>query len=174
MELRKRLNEAIRLVPDFPKPGILFKDICPLFLDHQLCKDIAEHLATEASKAQKIDAICAIESRGFFLGILMAQHLQVPLFPVRKKGKLPAAVRSYSYELEYGSSTLEIQQGIIKPEWNVLVHDDILATGGTAIAASELIKMEGGNLAGFSFIDILPELNGVEHLKSYSPLIVTV
>ena len=173
--LRERLDDAIRLVPDFPKPGILFKDICPVFLDSQLCDDIAWSLVENLrDKVGTIDAICAIESRGFFIGILMANKLGVPLFPVRKKGKLPSSVRTYSYKLEYGESTLEIQTGIVQPGWNIMVHDDILATGGTAIAAAELIKMEGGNVCGFTFMDVLDGLDGIKHLGVYGKPIVTI
>jgi adenine phosphoribosyltransferase len=140
------------------------------FCSKELIKKITNNYETHS----RIDAICAIESRGFFLGIIMAQKLRVPLFPVRKKGSLHSAVRSYSYNLEYGSSTLEVQTGIIQPHWNVIVHDDILATGGTAVAAAELIKMEGGNVFGFAFMDALEGLDGVKHLESYSKPIVTI
>ena len=121
----------------------------------------------------KVDAVCAIESRGFFLGILIAQKLNIPLFPVRKKGKLPAETKSFTYDLEYGSATLEIHTGVIKPNWNVMVHDDLLATGGTAMAAAELVKMEGGNVAGFSFIAELDFLNGREKIAPYSKNIIS-
>ena len=122
----------------------------------------------------KIDAICAIESRGFFIGILIANKLNVPLFPVRKKGKLPAKTRSYSYELEYGSATLEIHTDVVKPSWNIMIHDDLLATGGTAMAAAELVKAEGGHVAGFSFIAELDFLKGRDKILPYSQNIVSL
>ncbi len=175
MTIQDKLQQAIRNVPDFPKPGIQFKDITPIFLDAKLCDEIAENIINNfLHNHGKIDAICAIESRGFFIGILIANKLQIPLFPVRKAGKLPAKTKSFTYELEYGSATLEVHTGVIKPGWNVMVHDDLLATGGTAIAAAELVKSEGGNVAGFSFVVELGFLNGRERLSKYSDKIVSI
>jgi adenine phosphoribosyltransferase len=172
--LRTRLDQTIRNVPDFPKPGIMFKDITPIFLDAKLCDEIAEQIINNfLHNHGKVDAICAIESRGFFIGILIANKLNIPLFPVRKAGKLPAQTKSFTYDLEYGSATLEIHTGVVKPGWNVMIHDDILATGGTAIAAAELVKGEGGNVAGFTFIATLDFLNGRERIAPYSKNIVT-
>jgi adenine phosphoribosyltransferase len=168
--LSDRIRKAVRIFPDHPKPGIMFEDINPIFLDSKLCRDIAIALSDINSK-EKIDAICAIESRGFFIGILISQILEIPLFMVRKKGKLPGEVVSYSYDLEYGSSTLELQKGTVNENWNVMIHDDILATGGTAAAAAELIKMQGGNIHSFSFINSL-NLGGEEKLKKYSEKII--
>ncbi len=174
MTLKDKLESTIRNVPDFPKPGIQFKDITPIFMDAKLCDEIAENIInTFLHNHGKIDAVCAIESRGFFIGILIANKLQIPLFPVRKAGKLPAKTKSYTYELEYGSATLEIHTDVIKPNWNVMIHDDLLATGGTAMAAAELVKMEGGNVAGFSFIAELDFLNGREKISPYSKNIVS-
>jgi adenine phosphoribosyltransferase len=161
-----RLNSAIRNVPDFPKPGILFKDITPVFLDWQLCDDIATELINRLP--HKPDAVCVVESRGFFIGMLMANKLQVPLVPVRKKGKLPAETRSYTYTLEYGTATLEIHKGVIKPDWKVLIHDDVLATGGTAVAAAELVRAEGGIVSGFAFIVELGFLHGMDKIGPYT------
>lgn len=169
MSIEDRLSSVIRTVPDFPKPGIQFKDITPIFLDSKLCDDIAENLINNfLHNHGKIDAVCAIESRGFFIGILIAQKLNIPLFPVRKKGKLPAETKSFTYDLEYGTSTLEIHTGVVKPEWNIMIHDDLLATGGTAMAAAELVKMEGGKVAGFSFITELDFLAGRKKIEPYS------
>jgi len=168
----ERLDASIRDVADFPKPGILFKDITPVFLDWQLCSDIADELISRLETVP--DAVCVVESRGFFIGMLLAQKLRIPLVPVRKKGKLPAETRSYTYTLEYGSATLEIHKGVIKQGWNVLIHDDVLATGGTAIAAAELVKQEGGQIAGFAFIVELSFLGGKEKIASYSPDIESV
>jgi adenine phosphoribosyltransferase len=173
MTLEKKLNEVIRNVPDFPKPGIMFKDITPIFLDAKLCDEITDYLInTFLHNHGKIDAVCAIESRGFFIGILIAQKLGVPLFPVRKAGKLPAQTRSFAYDLEYGSATLEVHTGVVKKGWNVMIHDDILATGGTAMAAAELVKAEGGNVAGFSFIATLDFLKGEDRILPYSENVV--
>ena len=173
-ELKLRLDHTIRNVPDFPKPGIMFKDITPIFLDAKLCDEIAENIINNfLHNHGKIDAVCAIESRGFFIGILIANKLGVPLFPVRKKGKLPAKTKEFTYDLEYGSATLEIHTDVVKPGWNVMIHDDILATGGTAMAAAELVKSEGGNVAGFTFIATLEFLKGRERIAPYSGNIVT-
>ena len=168
----QRLNAAIRDVPDFPKPGILFKDITPVFLDWQLCNDITAEIISKLKS--KPDAVCVVESRGFFIGMLLAQQLQIPLIPVRKKGKLPAETRSYSYTLEYGTATLEIHKGVIKKDWNVLIHDDVLATGGTAIAAAELVKAEGGLIAGFAFIVELGFLSGMDKISTYTSDVVSI
>ncbi len=175
MTLKDKLDIAIRNVPDFPKPGIQFKDITPIFLDAKLCDEIAESIVNNfLHNHGKVDAVCAIESRGFFIGILIAQKLNIPLFPVRKKGKLPAETKSFTYDLEYGTATLEIHTGVIKPKWNVMIHDDLLATGGTAMAAAELVQMEGGNVAGFSFIAELDFLNGRDKILDYSKNIVSL
>ncbi|MES2620557.1 MAG: adenine phosphoribosyltransferase [Bacteroidota bacterium] len=174
MILKEKLNSAIRNVPDFPKAGIMFKDITPIFLDAKLCDEIAENIINNfLHNHGKIDAVCAIESRGFFIGILIANKLQIPLFPVRKQGKLPARTKSYTYDLEYGSATLEIHTDVVKPNWNVMIHDDILATGGTAMAAAELVKGEGGKVAGFSFIAELDFLKGKEKIHPYSQNIIS-
>jgi adenine phosphoribosyltransferase len=164
--LREELSAVIRDVPDFPKAGILFKDITPVFLHPELCDKIAEEFANQYRG--KIDSICAIESRGFLFGTLIANKLNIPFHLVRKKGKLPGETVSYSYDLEYGSATVEIHRGFVKAGERVLVHDDVLATGGTAIAASELIKMEGGIVAGFAFMIELEFLKGKERLEAYS------
>ena len=174
MTLQEKLNLAIRNVPDFPKPGIQFKDITPIFLDAKLCDEIAESIINNfLHQHGKVDAVCAIESRGFFLGMLIAQKLNIPLFPVRKKGKLPAETKSFTYDLEYGTATLEIHTGVVQPNWNVMIHDDLLATGGTAMAAAELVKAEGGNVAGFSFIAELDFLQGREKIEPYSNTIIS-
>jgi adenine phosphoribosyltransferase len=168
----ERLNASIRDVPDFPQPGILFKDITPVFLDWQLCNDIADELINRL--ATKPDAVCVVESRGFFIGMLLANKLRIPLVPVRKKGKLPAETRAFTYTLEYGTATLEIHKGVIQKDWNVLIHDDVLATGGTAAAAAELVREEGGLIAGFAFIVELSFLNGKEKIESYTSHIESV
>ena len=165
--LQTRVKQAIRDVPDFPKPGILFKDITPILLDHKLSIDIAEQLATSVSD-WKVDAIVGIESRGFFFGMMMAQALRIPFIPVRKAGKLPYETVSHQYELEYGTATVEMHIDAIKPGWNVLIHDDLLATGGTACAAAELIQKQKGNVAGFAFLVTLDFLNGKDTLNGYS------
>ena len=162
-----RLKNAIRDVPDFPKPGIVFKDITPILLDPQLTRDIITEMASHI-KPLNLDAIVGIESRGFWFGIMLANQLNIPFIPIRKKGKLPYKTISYKYDLEYGSAEMEMHQNEIKKDWNVLIHDDLLATGGTACAAAELIKMQHANVAGFSFVVDLTFLNGSKSLKKYS------
>ncbi len=165
--LQTRVRQAIRDVPDFPKPGILFKDITPILLDHALCADIAQAMAAQVSD-WKVDAIVGVESRGFFFGMMLAQVLGVPFIPVRKAGKLPYVTVSHEYELEYGTATVEMHTDVIQPGWNVLIHDDLLATGGTACAAAELILKQKGAIAGFAFLVTLDFLNGKDSLDSYS------
>ncbi|TNF29941.1 MAG: adenine phosphoribosyltransferase [Bacteroidetes bacterium] len=165
--LETRIKQAIRDVPDFPKPGILFKDITPILLDHQLCAEIAENMATQVA-GWKLDAIVGIESRGFLFGMMTAQALRIPFIPVRKKGKLPYHTVSHEYELEYGTATVEMHTDVIQTGWNVLIHDDLLATGGTACAAAELIQKQNGTVAGFAFIVTLDFLNGRSELTKYS------
>lgn len=165
--LEQRLQAAIRAVPDFPKPGILFRDITPVMEDPALSNAVVDGLIA-GLKGQRIDAIAGIESRGFLFGMPMALKLGVPFVTVRKKGKLPWKTVAYKYDLEYGSAEIEMHTGVVKAGMNVLVHDDLLATGGTAAAAAELIKMQGGNVAGFSFLIELSFLNGAQRLQPYA------
>ena len=165
--LKARIKQAIRDVPDFPKPGILFKDITPILMDHKLSIDIAEAMATHVSD-WKIDAIVGVESRGFLFGMMTAQALQVPFIPIRKAGKLPYETVSHEYDLEYGSAKVEMHTDAIQPGWNVLIHDDLLATGGTACAAAELIAKQKGTVAGFAFLVTLDFLNGKQKLDNYT------
>ena len=165
--ISERLKEVIRDVPDFPKPGILFKDITPILLKPQLTRDIINEMVKHV-KDLNLDAIVGIESRGFWFGIMLANKLELPFIPIRKKGKLPYNTVSYSYDLEYGSAEIEMHEDEIKEGWNVLIHDDLLATGGTACAAAELLKIQKANVAGFSFVVDLTFLNGSDILKKYS------
>lgn len=167
MMIEEKIKKTIRDVPDFPKKGIVFKDVTPLFLDPALSKEIISYLANHLVQ-YRIDAIVAIESRGFIYGMPLSQALNVPFVPARKKGKLPGETVQVEYELEYGTAVLEMHKGVIKPGCNVLIHDDLLATGGTAAAAAELVKMQGANVSVFSFIVELSFLNGADVLKRYS------
>lgn len=167
MDLEQRIKDTIRDIPDFPKTGIVFKDITPLLQDVKLSADITDTFAAYW-KPFSIDAVVGIESRGFIWGNAMAQKLQVPFVPVRKMGKLPAETFSYKYDLEYGSAEVEIHKDGIKSGQRVLVHDDLLATGGTAVAAAELVKLAGGKVVGFSFLVELGFLNGIEALKRFN------
>ncbi|MGB0403748.1 MAG: adenine phosphoribosyltransferase [Salibacteraceae bacterium] len=165
--LKDKLDKAIREVPDFPKPGIMFKDITPVLHDPVLCKEITDEICS-AFKDVQIDAVVGVESRGFLFGMLIAQQLNVPFVTVRKKGKLPYDTVSYKYDLEYGSAEIEMHTDAIKAGDRVLIHDDLLATGGTAIAAAELVNMQNGVIGGFSFVIELEFLKGVQKLKPFS------
>jgi len=171
--LSETLKKVIRDVPDFPKPGIMFKDITPILLDAKLTRKIVDEMAKQV-QTLNLDAIVGIESRGFWFGIMLANKLDIPFIPIRKKGKLPYKTLSYQYDLEYGSAEIEIHQDAIQKNWNVLIHDDLLATGGTASAAAELIQMQDANVAGFSFVVNLEFLNGSEPLKKYSENILNL
>ena len=166
MNLTKRIISSIRDVPDFPKPGILFKDITPLLQDVQLSADITEAIA-EYWKGYELDAVVGIESRGFIWGNALAQKLNIPFVPVRKKGKLPAETHSFAYDLEYGSAEVEMHKDAMIKGARVLIHDDLLATGGTALAAAELVKMAGGKVLGFSFLVELSFLHGRDALHKW-------
>lgn len=171
--LKEKLLNTVRDVPNFPKEGIIFKDITPVLKDAQLCVEIIDELALKY-QGQKINAIAGIESRGFFFGFLLANKLGIPFIPIRKPGKLPFKTVSIEYSLEYGTGKIEMNADAIEPNWNVIVHDDLLATGGTAAAAAELIKQQGGNIAGFCFVIGLGFLNGADKLKPYSENIINV
>lgn len=173
MTLQERVNATIRDIADFPKPGILFKDITPILENPQLSKDIVEHFC-EVLKPMKLDAIVGVESRGFLFGMPIAIGLGIPFITVRKKGKLPYKTVSYKYDLEYGSAEVEMHIDSIHKGWKVMVHDDLLATGGTATAAAELIKIQGGEVAGFAFLVELSFLTGREKLNFYNKNIINL
>lgn len=169
--LRQRLETAIRAVPDFPKPGILFRDITPVLEDPILCRAITEGFL-ERLKGIPVDAIAGIESRGFLFGMPLALALGVPFLTVRKKGKLPWKTVSTAYALEYGTAEVEMHVDSVRPGMRVLIHDDLLATGGTAAAAAELVRMQGGHVAGFSFLIELSFLEGVRRLEALNAPII--
>ena len=173
MLLEDKLKNIIRDVPDFPKPGILFKDISTIMLDPELSQEVITHLA-RYYKNQNIDAIAGIESRGFLFGYPLAIALKVPFILIRKKGKLPYKKISYSYDLEYGSAEIEMHEDAVVGGQNVLIHDDLLATGGSAAATAELVKRCGGSIVGFNFLVNLSFLRGDEKLKIYSNNIVNL
>lgn len=171
--LKDRIKATVREVPDFPEPGINFKDITPILEDYQLCGDIVDEFARNFV-ASSVDAIVGVESRGYLFGMMLAHKMKVPFVAVRKKGKLPYKTINYKYELEYGSAEIEVHVDTIKEGWKVLVHDDLLATGGTAAAAAELVKMQKGSIAGFAFVIELSFLNGAQKLEPYSKNIVNL
>ena len=165
--IESKIKDVIRDIPDFPKPGIIFKDITPIMMNPELSEEIIQHLVN-MFKDQKIDKIAGIESRGFLLGYPLAVRLGLPFIMIRKVGKLPYDKVSYSYDLEYGSATIEMHTDAVKPGERILIHDDLLATGGSAGAAAELIQQCGGEVAGFNFLVALSFLNGEEKLQQYS------
>ncbi len=158
------LKSFIRDVPDFPKPGIMFKDITPLLANPMARQMVVDDL-THAYRDAGIQVVAAIEARGFLFGMLIADKLQVPFVPIRKFGKLPYKKKVEHYDLEYGTSSIEIHEEAIARNARVLIHDDLLATGGTAQAAGALIEQVGGQLAGFSFVINLTFLSGGVNLK---------
>ena len=168
-----KLDKAIREVHDFPKPGINFKDITTLLLNPELSTEIVDAFI-ERLKGKKIDAIVGVESRGFLFGFLLANKMKIPFVPIRKVGKLPGETLKFKYDLEYGSAEMEVHKSDIKEGWNVVVHDDLLATGGTACAASELIQQLGAKVAAFAFVISLDYLKGNEKLEKYSKEIISL
>ena len=172
MNVVEALKAAIRDIPDFPKPGIMFKDITPILLNAKLCNEITGYILNSIS--QPFDAIVGVESRGFLFGLTLANKAGVPFIPARKKGKLPGETKAVTYNLEYGTATIEIHKGHLKQGSKVLVHDDLLATGGTAKAAADLVKTLGAEVAAFSFLVDLSFLNGREILKEISENIYSI
>jgi adenine phosphoribosyltransferase len=160
------LNDYIRDIPDFPKPGVMFKDITPLLADPSAFAESIKLLA-DRHRGQPIDAIAAAEARGFLFAAPLALELKLPLVPLRKPGKLPYRTYSLKYELEYGSAELHMHVDGIKPGARVLVVDDVLATGGTMKAGCALIEYAGGVVAGCAFLVELMFLEGREKLQKY-------
>jgi len=158
------LRRAVRDVPNFPKPGIVFKDITPVLLDAALFGSATERMA-EPYRAARISRVVCIESRGFLLGAPIALRLRAGLVPIRKPGKLPGATQRVEYALEYGSDALEMHHDAIGADDRVLVVDDVLATGGTAAAAAQLVGATGGAVVGFSFLIELDFLKGRQRLQ---------
>ncbi|MFP3937636.1 MAG: adenine phosphoribosyltransferase [Phycisphaerae bacterium] len=159
----KELESFIRDVPDFPKPGVVFKDITPLLADAEALKQTADAL-TKPFEGKGVELVVGIESRGFIFGSMVAERLGAGFVPLRKPGKLPAETLSASYELEYGSETMEIHSDAVREGQKVLMVDDLLATGGTMAAGCELVEKLGGEIVGISFVIELCFLNGREKL----------
>lgn len=167
MTIEEKLKTVIRDVIDFPKPGIVFKDISTIMMNPVISNEVLEHLVDYYS-TKEIDKIAGIESRGFLFGYALAMRLNKPFILIRKKGKLPYDKISYSYDLEYGSAEIEIHTDAINSGDKVLIHDDLLATGGSAYAAGKLIEKCGGEVMGFNFLIELKSLDGTTKLSSMS------
>ncbi len=161
------LKSKIRTVPHWPKPGIMFRDITTLIQEPEAFNYVIQQFA-EHYRNQKIDKIAGIESRGFIFGAALAYKLNLPFILIRKKGKLPAETVSQEYALEYGTDKIEMHRDAVNAGENVLIIDDLLATGGTASAACQLVEKLGGKVAGVGFVIDLPELKGREKLKNYN------
>jgi adenine phosphoribosyltransferase len=159
-------KKLIREVPDFPKPGILFYDITTLLKDKKGFRDIMDQLTKQVS-AFKPDYVVGMEARGFIFAPTLAYNLGAGFVPVRKPKKLPGATERVSYQLEYGTDTLEIHQGGIAPGSRVVIADDLLATGGTALATAQLVEKVGGKVVGVTFVVELDFLKGRDRLKGY-------
>jgi adenine phosphoribosyltransferase len=166
MQLSDKIKQTIRDVQDYPNPGIVFKDITPVLADPLLMREIVTRLQSDF-KGAEIDAIAAVEARGFIFGSILAHALNCKFIPIRKAGKLPYKTLRREYSLEYGTACIEMHEDAVKPGSKVLVHDDVLATGGTAGAAADLVKSAGGQIAGFSFIINLSFLPGELNLTNH-------
>ena len=163
------LRQFIRSVPDFPKPGIVFRDITPLLANPAALDQAVAQLA-EPYRQRNIDIVAAVESRGFIFGAAVARELRAGFVPIRKPGKLPAATASATYQLEYGSDTIEIHTDAISPGQRVLLVDDLLATGGTMAAACQLVQNLGGQIVAVAFLIELAFLHGRKKLGDHDIL----
>lgn len=166
-----RLKSTIRDIPDFPKKGVVFKDITPVLADAHLFHDCITWLASR-HKPGSVDTIVGIDARGFILAGAVAHHLKLGFVPVRKKGKLPFQTESVTYDLEYGTSDLAIHVDALTPGQRVLIVDDVLATGGTALATCKLVEKLGGVVAGIDFLMGLTFLHGLQKLASYNTYVL--
>jgi adenine phosphoribosyltransferase len=160
------LEKYIRHIPGFPKEGILFHDIMPMLQEAEALRYAVDQLA-EFARDKRVDVVVGAEARGFILGAALAYALGVGFVAARKPGKLPWTVTRCEYDLEYGTDSLEIHSDAIKPGQRVLIHDDLLATGGTAEAKVRLVEQAGGVVAGIAFLIELTELHGRDRLKGY-------
>jgi adenine phosphoribosyltransferase len=163
---RVDLKKYIREVPDWPKKGILFRDITPLLSNVEAFKAAVDAMAADFA-GEEIQYVGAVEARGFIFGLAVAERINAGFVPIRKKGKLPFKTVSITYDLEYGTDTLEVHRDAITAGAKVLMVDDLLATGGTMAAACKLIEKIGGQVAGISFLIELTELGGIKKLAGY-------
>ena len=161
----KNLEDLIRTIPDYPKPGIMFRDITTLLADRKGLKKAIKGMA-KPFEDQKVDAVAGIEARGFILGGAIADRIECGFIPIRKKGKLPWKTIGQEYTLEYGVDVIEIHEDAIELGSRVLIVDDLIATGGTAEAAVKLVRRSGGTVVGATFIVDLPDLGGMKRLAA--------
>lgn len=166
MNLAEEIKKTIIDVPNFPKEGIIFKDVTPIFANPKLSKALIEH-AVALITPLNVDVIVGLESRGFPMGFAIALAMNKPFVMIRKRGKLPRKTHQVAYDLEYGQAVMEIQIGDIQPGQRVYIHDDLLATGGTAKAAVNLVQQCRGIVSGMGFLMELAFLNGKENLMLY-------
>ncbi|MDZ4822050.1 MAG: adenine phosphoribosyltransferase [Flavobacteriales bacterium] len=166
MTLEQRIKQSITEVANFPKPGISYKDITTLFSNPKLCNEVLMELHSQY-RSMNIEAVIGLESRGFLLGMPLALQLNIPFILIRKKGKLPRDTFSVNYQLEYGNATIEMHKDALQKNQRVLIHDDLLATGGTASAAAQLVQMVGADVVAFSFLVELSFLNGRRALEKF-------
>ncbi len=171
--IEEKIKNKVRDIPDFPIQGVVFKDITPILKDQQLCTEIIDAFVAEL-KDLEFDAIAGIESRGFLFGLMLANKLNKPFIPIRKAGKLPFKTIQQSYKLEYGSAIIEMHEDAFLPGSKILIHDDLLATGGTVEASSRLIQKMKGEIAGFSFLISLDFLNGKKRLQDFSEINISL
>jgi len=154
------LERLVREIPDFPRPGIRFRDVTPLLADPAALRSAVDLLAAEVEGAGPVDFVVGAEARGFILGPALAMRLGAGFVPARRAGKLPASTEGVAYELEYGAAELHVHADAIPAGARVIVHDDLIATGGTASAVAELVARRGGEIAAFAFLVELPDLGG--------------
>lgn len=165
MTLSDRIKNELRDVHDFPRKGIVFKDITPLLANHLIRREIVEQIAAHL-RPLRPDGLAAVEARGFIFGILIADELGIPFIPVRKSGKLPFKKVTEAYELEYGQAIIEMHEDAFEKGSRIIIHDDLLATGGTASATGRMVRQLGGEVAGYSFLINLSFLSGEKNLQT--------
>lgn len=171
-DISQAIHDTIVDVADFPEPGIVFKDITPIFQNAALSNRILDEMVHLYSHAG-LHAVAGLESRGFLMGMPLALRLGLPFIMMRKKGKLPRERYSVHYSLEYGSNVIEMHKDALLPGQRVLIHDDVLATGGTALAAADLVKMAGAEVGAYCFLAEIDFLKGREKLSAVSERITT-
>jgi len=166
---QEELLHTIRTIPDFPEPGVQFKDITPVLSNPDLMRRTLNVLVAPYAE-ERITKVLGIESRGFIFGGMLAERLGAGFVLVRKVGKLPAETIREDYSLEYGTGAIEMHRDALRPEDHVLIHDDVLATGGTALAAARLVRQAGAHIVGFSFLIELDALEGRKKIESFGPV----